>query len=200
LRKLITLFFLLTAATSLFAEPERRVVVIRDGNVVVDEGLPLGRRGYVGVSMTNISPELREFFGAPKDAGVLVSSVADNSPADKAGLRVGDVITAVNGKPLTGSWDLFSAMSDKKSGDAIRFEVIRGKAKQTIVATAEERDAPEMFRSFDLGRLEHDLKPLMNLNGGAWRYNVATPDIDSLRARIRELEIRLRELQKRIDK
>jgi membrane-associated protease RseP (regulator of RpoE activity) len=198
LKKLFTLFLFLIAATTLFAgEPERRVVVIRDGKVMVDEGMPTGRRGYVGVSMTNLSPELREFFGAPKDSGILVASVADNGPADKAGVRVGDVITSVNGKPVTGSWDLYSAMSDKKAGDSIRFEIIRGKAKQTVVATAEERETPEMMRAFDLGALERDLKPL---HGAEWRYNVTTPDIDALKARIRDLEIRLRELQKRIDK
>ena len=199
MKKLFTLFVLLTAATTLFAgEPgERRVVVIRDGKVLVDEGFAGGsRRGYVGVSMTNLTPELREFFGAPKDAGVLIGSVADNSPADKAGLHVGDVVTAINGKEVKGSWDIYSAMADKKAGDSIRFEVIRGKAKQTIVATAEERDLPQMMRAFDLDELERNLKPLSR----EWRYDVATPDIEALRARIRELEIKLRELQKRLDK
>jgi len=198
LKKLFTLFVLLTAATAMFAgEPERRVVVIRDGKVLVDEGFAGGgRRGYVGISMTNLTPELREFFGASKDAGVLIGSVADNSPADKAGLRVGDVVTAINGKEVKGSWDVYSAMADKRSGDSIRFEVLRGKAKQTIVATAEERDLPQMMRAFDLGELERNLKPLTR----EWRYDVATPDIDGLRARIRELEIKLRELQKRLDK
>jgi len=199
LKKLSTLFVLLTAATTLLAgEPgERRVVVIRDGKVLVDEGFAGGsRRGYVGVSMTNLTPELREFFGAPKDAGVLIGSVADNSPAGKAGLHVGDVVTAINGKEVKGSWDIYSAMADKKAGDSIRFEVIRGKAKQTIVATAEERDLPQMMRAFDLDELERNLKPLSR----EWRYDVATPDIEALRARIRELEIKLRELQKRLDK
>jgi membrane-associated protease RseP (regulator of RpoE activity) len=198
LKKLFTLFLFLIAATTLFAgEPERRVVVIRDGNVMVDDGLPGGKRGFIGVSMTNISPELREFFGAPKDSGVLVGSVSDNGPAAKAGLRVGDIITSINGKPVTGSWDMYSAMADKHAGDSIRLDIVRGKAKQTIVATAEERDVPEMIRAFDLGRLERDLKPI---NGFEWHAGVASPDYEALRARIRELEIRLKELQKRLDK
>jgi C-terminal processing protease CtpA/Prc len=200
LKKLFVLFLFVIAATTLFAgEPEaqRRVVIIRDGNVLVDEGMPGGRRGYVGVSMSNMTSDLREFFGAPKDAGVLVTSVADDGPAAKAGVRVGDVITAINGKPVKGSWDMYASMADKHAGDSIRFDIVRGKAKQTIVATAEERDVPELKRAFDLGRLEHDLEPL---NGAQWRASVAVPDIEALKARIRELEIRLRELQKRLDK
>ena len=198
MKKLFTLFLFLIAATTLFAgEPERRVVVIRDGNVMVDDGLPGGKRGFIGVSMANISPELREFFGAPKDSGVLVGSVSDNGPAAKAGLRVGDVITAINGKPVTGSWDMYAAMADKHAGDSIRLDIVRGKAKQTLVATAEERDVPEMIRALDLGHLERVLKPLKSME---WQAGVASPDYEALRARIRELEIRLRELQKRLDK
>jgi len=67
-------FVLLIAATTLFAgEPERRIVVVRDGNVVLDDVLPAGSRAYLGVTLVQLTPELREFFGAPKDAGVLVS-------------------------------------------------------------------------------------------------------------------------------
>ena len=198
MKKLFTLFLFLIAATTLFAgETERRVVVIRDGNVMVDDGVPGGKRGFIGVSMANISPELREFFGAPKDSGVLVGSVSDNGPAAKAGLRVGDIITSINGKPVAGSWDMYSAMADKHAGDSIRLDIVRGKSKQTIVATAEERDVPEMIHAFDLGRLERDLKPLKGIE---WHAGVASPDYEALRARIRELEIRLRELQKRLDK
>jgi len=90
----------LVAASTLFAfdEPIRRTLIVRDGNVIFDDDGLAGKRAYVGISLTELTPELREFFGAPKDAGVLVSSVAENGPAAKAGVRVGDVITSANGK------------------------------------------------------------------------------------------------------
>src|SRR5678816_1283640 len=54
-----------------------------------------GSRGRLGVFAENMTEELRGYFGAPKDSGVLVSRVAPDSPSAKAGLKVGDVITQV---------------------------------------------------------------------------------------------------------
>jgi C-terminal processing protease CtpA/Prc len=144
------------------------------------------------VSLTELTPELREFFGAPKDAGVLVSSVSENGPAAKAGMRVGDVITAVNGKPTAGYRDLREAIKDNHAGDNVRLEIIRGKGRQTIVATAEEREGPEI-RAFKLGEIEKGLFPKSE-----WRGMLMAPENDELRTRIRDLEKRLQELEKRL--
>lgn len=179
-------------------DPDRRVVIVKNGQVVLDEGMPAGPRAFIGVSTVQLTPELREFFGAPKDNGVLVSSLSDNGPAAKAGVRVGDVITSINGKPVSGMFDLVRGMHEVKSGDAVRLEVIRGKAHQTIVATAGERSSePEMMRALDLAQIGRDLG---GIGGAEWKGRLASPDdIDALRARIRELENRMRELQKRLD-
>lgn len=194
-RKLSTIIVLLFAAVSLFAAepPVRRTFVVRDGNVLLDEFEPAGKRAFVGVSLTELTPELREFFGAPRESGVLVSSVSENGPAAKAGVRVGDVITAINGKSTANYRDLREAIKDNHAGDSIRIEVIRGKGRQTLMATAEERDAPEL-RWFKLGDLERGLPPF------EWHGKLLAPDNDELRGRIRELEKRLQELEKRLQK
>ena len=144
LKKFSALVFLLIVTTSAFAEDQiRRTVIVRNGEVLLDETDPLGnpgKRAFVGVSLTELTPELREFFGAPKDSGVLVSSVSENGPAAKAGVRVGDVITAVNGKTTANARDLRQAVKDNHAGDSIRIEVIRGRNRQALVATAEERE------------------------------------------------------------
>lgn len=197
-KKLSIAFVLLIAATSVFAgDPDRRTVIIRDGQVLIDDGLPVGPRAFLGVSTMQLTPELRDYFGAPKDTGVLVSSLADNGPAEKAGIHVGDVIVGVNGKNVGGTWELSRAMHDLKKGDSIRVEVIRGKARQTIVATADERELPEMVRALNLANLGRDLG---SLGSTEWKARIASPeDVDALRARIRDLESRMRELQKRLD-
>jgi serine protease Do len=58
-------------------------------------------RGWLGVDAIELPASLRAHFGAPEDAGVLVSKVAEGSPADDSGIRVGDVIYEADGQPVT---------------------------------------------------------------------------------------------------
>ncbi len=195
--KKISVLALLLIATSAFAEEQiRRTVIVKNGEVVLDETDPPGKRAFLGVSLVDLTPELRDFFGAPKDAGILVSSVTDNGPAAKARVRVGDVITAVNGKTTANARELRQAMKDNHAGDSIRIEVIRGKNRQALVATAEEREMPEM-RAFNFKGLEHMLPP----PDGEWHKRLLpSAENDELRSQIRALEKRLQELEKRLQK
>jgi predicted metalloprotease with PDZ domain len=197
LKKIAALVFLLIG-TSVFAEDQiRRTVIVRNGDVVLDETDPPSKHAFVGLSLTELTPELREFFGAPKDSGVLVSSVVENAPAAKAGVRVGDLIISVNGKPTASARDLRLAIRDNHAGDSIRVEVIRGKSRQTLVATAEERESPE-FPRFHWKELEHMLPPAPN---GEWHQRLLpSTENEELRAQIRSLEKRLQELEKRLQK
>ena len=70
-----------------------------------------GGRGRLGVTIQSLTPELEEYFGA-KNGGVLVSSVTQDSPAAKAGLKAGDVITSINGRSVTGSGDLMRELGN----------------------------------------------------------------------------------------
>ena len=148
----------LLLTVSLFAQtPKSRTLVVRDGKVIHSEnaegleGLLLGGpRAYLGVSLNNLTPELSEHFGGPKEAGVIVESVADNSPADKAGIRVGDIIISIDGKDVKSAVDIRTGLRGKKSGDTVRVEVQRGRGRQTIVATVAERETPRVLQLDEL--------------------------------------------------
>jgi C-terminal processing protease CtpA/Prc len=187
-KRLFILAIVLSLATSAFAQ-ERRKFVITDS-------VPLGKRVVIGAMLTSITPELRQFFGAPSDQGVLVAQVTENGPAAKAGVRVGDVITAVDGNPIGESMDIAQAMRGKHAGDAVRLEIVRNHNKQTVVATAEERDVREFRKTFTLDDMQHQLGAL---DGAEWKALVATPDTEDLRAKIRDLEQRLAELEKKLN-
>jgi S1-C subfamily serine protease len=58
------------------------------------------RHGWIGVESINLPESLREHFGAPPDAGVMLSEVAEGSPAEAAGLRIGDVVYEIGGEPV----------------------------------------------------------------------------------------------------
>jgi putative serine protease PepD len=73
-----------------------------------------------------------ESTGAP---GALVASVTAGGPADSAGLQVGDVVTSVDGKAITGSGELVAAIASHAPGDRLKIEIRRGSGTQTLTAT-----------------------------------------------------------------
>lgn len=200
-KAIITAITLLIATTAFADSPQRRTrtLVVKDGKVITDDirGGPfemfLGGRTYIGVSLMNISPELREHFGAPKDAGVMVESVQNDSPADKAGIKVGDIILSADGKDVKWSGDLRAALLDKKEGDSVRIEVLRGRSRQTLVTTVKERDTPRMIQLDELPGM---------IGTPEWRARIERfgGDCGDLQSKIKELESRLKDLEKKLQK
>lgn len=204
-RSLLTLALTLLFTTGLLAEPQKntRTVVIRDGKVVSSTVVPElagellgGKRAHLGVSLIDLTPELREHYGAEKSAGILVGAVESGSPAEKAGLRVGDVILSVDGKDVDSTWDLRSALREKKEGDSVRIEVLRGRNRQTLVASVVEREGLRMIAPGALERLPHIAE------GREWnaRLDRIVPDCGDLQGRIKELETRLKDLERKLQK
>lgn len=206
---LLTAALLFLCAVPLLADgPIRRTVVIKDGKVISNTGdLPadlnvfhfdgdlFGKRAYLGVSLIDLTAELREHYGASKEAGVLVGSIEDGSPAEKAGLRVGDIVVAIDGKDVDSAGDVRRGLHEKKDGETVRVEVLRGRARQTLVASVVEREGPGVFGPGDLGGLGR------TLNSPEWKARIESlGDCGSLQGRIKELESRLKELEKRLQK
>lgn len=103
---------------------------------VPDMVLPfMGSRGRLGVTVQPLTPDLEEYFGA-KNGGVLVSSVAQDSAASKAGLKAGDVITAINGRSVSDQGDLMRELSGV-SGE-VTLSILRDKKEMTLKTTIEE--------------------------------------------------------------
>jgi len=109
-------------------------------------GIEEGRvkRAYLGVEPLPMSPELRRFFGAPDDAGVLVSRVFEDSPAAKAKVMVGDVITGIDGEKVDAIHDLIGRIVSHKAGDVVSLSVFRDKKHRRIEVTLVERDRAMM--------------------------------------------------------
>lgn len=118
------------------------------GNVWRWEGEPgkdgmfyaYGGRRRIGINTTELTKQLAEYFGVTD--GVLVSSVNDDSPAAKAGIKAGDVITAIDGEQVESSGDLSRAINKKKDGD-VTLTVVRNKSQRTVTVTP--KDDPNMM-------------------------------------------------------
>ncbi len=203
-RLIITLTILTLGATALVAE-QKRTIVVRDGKVVETRGdvewMLAGKRAFLGVVLTDLSPELREHFGAPKENGVIVSSVEENSPADKAGLRVGDIITSIDGNDVNSSWALRNTLKDKKEGDSVRIEYLRGRTRQTAVASVVEKEfrGATILQGRDFEEFSRSIG--QNFSGPEWRARVERlSNCDELQAKLREIETRMKDLEKKLQK
>ena len=98
-------------------------------------------RGWLGVLIQDVTRELAESFGMDKPRGALVAKVVPDSPAEEAGLKVGDIITKFNGKPVILSSDLPPLVGITPVGEKVRVEILRnGKVKNLTVTLGELSD------------------------------------------------------------
>jgi S1-C subfamily serine protease len=108
-------------------------LVDRDGNIV---GINVP---YLGVGTVPLPPEVAERFDLPVDSGALVQTVEPGSGADEAGVRVNDVITALEDAEIASYGDLFGALRDYQPGDTVELTVVRGAEERTLDVTLGER-------------------------------------------------------------
>ena len=103
------------------------------------------RRGYLGVGIRPVDDDIAAALGLPKNQGEIVASVEPTGPAAKAGLKVGDVVTRVNGKAVTPDETLSYLIAAVPPGSSARFDVIRDNRPLTLSATVGTRPAEEQI-------------------------------------------------------
>jgi serine protease Do len=101
-------------------------------------------RGRIGVAIQGVNKDLAESFGLDKPRGALVSTVEPGSPAEKAGIKSGDVILSVDGKPIDQSVDLPRIVGETKPGTALALKVWRKGATQDLRVTVGEMPAEKV--------------------------------------------------------
>ena len=124
---------------------------------VMDQLIRYGsvKRGQLGVSMYTVTPDIAHSLGLPSVVGALVSQVVDGSPADRAGIRTGDVITAVNGQPVKSNSELRNTIGLLRVGDKVDIGLLRDGKPLRVTAviadtTAELSGGPaSIHKSFE---------------------------------------------------
>lgn len=92
------------------------------------------RGGYLGVHLQKLNKDLAEYFGVKADGGALIMNVSKDSPAEKAGLKSGDVILKVDKDLISEPGDVSKALKDFEEGDEVAVEIMRHKKKKSIKA------------------------------------------------------------------
>ncbi|MBL8382449.1 MAG: Do family serine endopeptidase [Burkholderiales bacterium] len=112
---------------------------------VMDQIIATGTvtRGFIGIEPQEITAELAESFKLPRDQGVLIAGVIRNGPADKAGIRPGDVLVEVEGTPVRDASQMLNLIAQLTPGNAARLRVVRQGQSQEIAVTIGKRPRPQ---------------------------------------------------------
>lgn len=164
-------------------------------------------RVYLGVHLLGLTDELRAFFGAPKSAGLLVSKIEPNGPADKGKIKVGDVLFEVDGKKINDVGALRRIVGKRKSGETATVKVIRSRKQMALKVKLEERERHQV----DLGQVFQHGWPGegFNIEIDERALEEATKQFEKkfeylehrkerLKEREKELEQRLKEMEERL--
>jgi serine protease Do len=95
-------------------------------------------RPWLGVSVMTVTSTIQQYYNLSVNAGALITSVSSGSPADKAGLRAGDVVTKIDNENISTTGDLDSAIGSHKIGDQLDIVYYRGNVQKEATATLEE--------------------------------------------------------------
>lgn len=114
---------------------------------VMDQIVAHGKvvRGYLGVYIQNVTPEIAKAFNLNQNAGALVGDVQPNTPGARAGLKKGDVVVGLNGTPVKDANDLQLRISESAPGTSVSLDVMRDGKSQNVNVTLGE--LPEKLAS-----------------------------------------------------
>jgi serine protease Do len=96
-------------------------------------------RGYLGITVAEVTPDVAEAWGLPDEKGALVQSVSPGYPAAEAGVQKGDIITAIDGRAVGASEEVVRIISAKDPGSKVRLTVFRGGKEMHLTASLGDR-------------------------------------------------------------
>ena len=154
---------------------ERVVTALEHGGVV--------ERGYLGVEIQPVSPDIAEAVGLKTAAGAIVDKTMPGTPGANAGLKAGDVITKVNGQEIKDAGDLTRQIGLMKPGDKVALSYCRNGAEKTAAITlaspkTENAASAESSQNKPALTLGLQLAPASGVNG-AGQKGVAVVGVDS---------------------
>ncbi|MFI3188705.1 serine endoprotease DegQ [Crenothrix sp. D3] len=182
-----------------FAIPTNMAMTIKDSLVKHGEV----KRGLLGVTTQDLTPELTKAFNLSSHQGAAVSRIENNSPAEKAGLQAGDVIITANGQVIKDSHDIRNLVGLLQVGDNVDIEYFRGNEKKTVTATISKPEQIQLagdklhrtlkgtlLTATQKDQLEGIVFSNINTNSYAWRVGLRAGDVivSANRYRVRNLD------------
>jgi len=119
-----------------FAIPINKVKVLLDELKISGK---VDRSFWTGLEIQSINPGIAKYYGLSKSEGVIITDVAKNSPGQKAGLKIGDIIFEINGSQIKNEDSVFEIIKDAKAGDILKLKVQRDDKTLEIELKLEKR-------------------------------------------------------------
>ncbi|GAB4262537.1 MAG: Do family serine endopeptidase DegQ [Methylomicrobium sp.] len=182
-----------------FAIPSNMAMTIKESLIKHGEV----RRGLLGVTTQDLTTELVNAFGLKSQHGAVVSKVAGNSPAARAGLEPGDIIVEINGQKVKGSHDIRNMIGLMQIGDKVEIGLLRDNKKMTLEAEIGKPQRPQLagnkihprlsgtvLSTTQKNQVEGVLFEKIETSSYAWRAGLRPGDIivSANRYRIRSIE------------
>jgi len=95
-------------------------------------------RAWLGVAMQDVTPELARAFGLKSEEGAVIGDIYRGGPAQRAGIRRGDVVVAFKGRPVKNSRELSRWVAEVPLGETVKLEVVREGARKSFEVTVQE--------------------------------------------------------------
>ncbi|MFC4929468.1 Do family serine endopeptidase [Massilia sp. GCM10023247] len=108
--------------------------IIKHGQVV---------RGWIGIESQDITPELADSFGLGRKSGAIIAGVVRNGPADRAGVRPGDILLAVEGKAVANTGEMLNLIAQLAPGAKAKLKLMRQNRESTVDVTVGKRPRPK---------------------------------------------------------
>jgi serine protease DegQ len=118
-----------------FAIPVSTVKTVMDSIIKTGQVV----RGWIGVEPQDITPELAESFGLETKTGAIIAGILKNGPADKAGMKPGDILVAIGGKPVTDITAMLNLIAQLTPGERVEMKVLRKGREETLNVTIGKR-------------------------------------------------------------
>ena len=157
------------------------------------------RRGKLGVYVEDLSGGLAEYFEVPDNKGVLVEDIVEDGPADKAGIKPGDVIIRIGDDRVVDTASLVRAVAKTESGEPTRVEIVRKGRRMELAATIEHPEIDREALRHKLLMMEGSTDPearafiLQNLNEK--ERGLLEEELEQLREELQELKKELSKLK-----
>lgn len=163
---------------------------------------------YIGLNLESLNEQLGEHFGVKNGNGILITEILEDSPAEKAGLKAGDVIIKVDGAKVAEISDIQKAVREKKEGEEIEIAFLRNKKKKKL--SVEVAEAPASYAELLIPNLSnqdkfHFFAPEMNeMFHGDWDRENFSSDANKkamkkMQSEIENLKKELQEIKNKIN-